>query len=159
MFVSSPASPSSAALTPQSASAAKFSPSLHSIADVPYKCIESDDELCGLTLTQLATTMRRLKEEMRKANAVAKAARFCREQAKADCVTGELLERVTAAVGGSGVSLIACTVGLWARALGVMHTCMEDMEGFLRAAGGSAGWTASAAVRRRTRHRRAVARQ
>ena len=131
VFVSAPSSPSSAALTPVSAAAAaKFSPSLHSIADVPYKCIESDDELSGLTLTQLVASMRRLKEEMRKANAVAKAARFCREQAKAESVVGGLQERVLAALNGGNASLHACAVGLWVRALGVLHACMDEMEVF-----------------------------
>ena len=130
-FVSSPSSPSSAALTPVSgASAAKFSPSLHSIADVPYKCIESDDELSGLTLTQLVASMRRLKEEMRKANAVAKAARFCREQASVESVPGGFRERVMGAVNGGNASLHACAVGLWVRALGVLHACMDEMEAF-----------------------------
>ena len=131
VFVSSPSSPSSAALTPVSAaSAAKFSPSLHSIADVPYKCIESDDELSGLTLSQLVASMRRLKEEMRKANAVAKAARFCREQATAEMVAGGFMERVMGAVNGSNASLHACAVGLWVRALSVLHACMDEMEAF-----------------------------
>ena len=131
VFVSSPASPSPTALTPVSgASAAKFSPSLHSIADVPYKCTETDDELSGLTLTQSVASMRQLKEEMRKANAVAKAARFCREQAKTENVAGGLKERVTGAVNGGNTSLRACAVGVWVRALGVLHACMDEMEAF-----------------------------
>ena len=125
VFVSLPASPSSAAPTP-----AKFSPSLHSIADVPYKCVESDDELGGVTLAQLSAAMRRLKEDIRKANAVAKAARFSRDQAKAGEVAGGFKERVVGVANGGNTSLIACAVGLWVRALSALHACMDEMEAF-----------------------------